>query len=521
MNSQIVLTLSAAKLKVFTRYEAYQCRIPRTKKVEDCKIEKYPTPQCVVDPCEQNSIPPEETLASWKSQLQSVVKIASGHFYMDTRFGRHNLHSINGTLQLYKARNIRRFVKQELDWFSETYRVPKHIRRVPEKTHINNFRSKVHNYSYDSVLPKYDMTPNELAQLCLTRLLSGDHMRYIVKLLNSQQGNTLCVYANSVRDIKSYVGRHDTTKVKKLVVILHIGKKRTVVNGTPEWSVFMSDDNNRGCHFAVAFVSFQENKIIYGDSLGWAAPVDLLSLVRNYSNALFNHQNQQSFQLSYYHQPLTKGNTTHSCSSCIFEYPLQNDGNICGIVAMITSAIFCLSDGKEEEIFQKFQFLSDPSKYNKFLRYVVITWFSEEKVDLSYLHTFDDTTENRELPDSNKMEEENDSEDVAYVDFQANDDVKNNVKKSSEKPLMCDAKNNVKNSSEKPLKCDDSEKLIKKCTHCDYQTDKTSNLKRHIGRKHGAELVKEVQSTHGSCLCLECGHKCFRIRDLQYHLIYS
>ena len=43
---------------------------------------------------------------------------------------------------------------------------------------------------------------------------------------------------------------------------------------------------------------------------------------------------------------------------------------------------------------------------------------------------------------------------------------------------------------------------------------------RHIKRKNGEEFVKDVQSNHGSCLCLECGHRCLRIRDLQYHLIY-
>ena len=55
-------------------------------------------------------------------------------------------------------------------------------------------------------------------------------MRYVVKLLNSQQRETLCVYANSVRDVKGYVERHDISNITNLVLILHVGKKRTYIN---------------------------------------------------------------------------------------------------------------------------------------------------------------------------------------------------------------------------------------------------------------------------------------------------
>ena len=38
------------------------------------------------------------------------------------------------------------------------------------------------------------MTPEELSQLCLKRLLSGDHMRYFVKIANQQEPEILYVY---------------------------------------------------------------------------------------------------------------------------------------------------------------------------------------------------------------------------------------------------------------------------------------------------------------------------------------
>ena len=34
---------------------------------------------------------------------------------------------------------------------------------------------------------------------------------------------------------------------------------------------------------------------------------------------------------------------------------------------------------------------------------------------------------------------------------------------------------------------------MKKCSDCSFETKKTSNLKRHVQRFHGADLVKDIQ----------------------------
>ena len=51
---------------------------------------------------------------------------------------------------------------------------------------------------------------------------------------------------------------------------------------------------------------------------------------------------------------------------------------------------------------------------------------------------------------------------------------------------------------------------MKKCSHCSFETKKTSNLKRHVELFHGADLVKNIQPKH-----------VVRIRDLQSHFISS
>ncbi|CAH3132808.1 unnamed protein product [Pocillopora meandrina] len=42
-------------------------------------------------------------------------------------------------------------------------------------------------------------------------------------------------------------------------------------------------------------------------------------------------------------------------------------------------------------------------------------------------------------------------------------------------------------------------------------------MKRHINRKHTRAVGKRAFQS-GKCLCLECGHRCFRIKDLRKHL---
>ena len=91
----------------------------------------------------------------------------------------------------------------------------------------------------------------------------------------------------------------------------------------------------------------------------------------------------------------------------------------------------------------------------------------------------------------------NDLEEVTFVDFPLTDEKE-----------ITKCNKNVKEN-------------MKKCSHCSFETKKTSNLKRHVQRFHGPDLVKNVQPKQGFCLRFECGQTFHRIRDLQRHLISS
>ena len=203
---------------------------------------------------------------------------------LECEFGRYCPRTIDAIQQLYKARDIRRMVEEEIDWFTESYRMPASISLYPSRVHLNNFRSKIHNHVYTEVIEIYETSPQELSQLCSKRLLSGDHMRYISKKVNRQQNEYICAYANSVHNVERYVNRNTVGGIvkNKLVLILHVGKKKILRNGKSEWSVFLSNINNRGCHFAVAFIDFDLHTILYGDSLGWSSPDQLPEIVKTF-----------------------------------------------------------------------------------------------------------------------------------------------------------------------------------------------------------------------------------------------
>ena len=120
------------------------------------------------------------------------------------------------------------------------------------------------------------MSPEELSQLCLKRLLSGNVFYLLetsftcdilLKIANQQEPEILYVYVNSARAIKKIADQQLIIKqgnIKHLVMILHIGKKRTIKDGKSLLTLFISDDNNRGCHFVAAFLNLQKNFIYYG-----------------------------------------------------------------------------------------------------------------------------------------------------------------------------------------------------------------------------------------------------------------
>ena len=94
VNNASALSLASERLKVFTRYEAYRCKIPPTQKNSNSAFRKFPQMPSLISPCEHKFLPPEETLKSWKKQLQDIIAIASGDYFVETDNGYYSLDSL-------------------------------------------------------------------------------------------------------------------------------------------------------------------------------------------------------------------------------------------------------------------------------------------------------------------------------------------------------------------------------------------------------------------------------------------
>ena len=110
------LSLGSERLKVFTRCEAYQCKIPPIKKFSNSAVRKFLQMLSLISPWEHKFLPPEETLKSWKKQLQDIIAIASGDYFVQTDTGYYSVDTNNGALQLYKSRRVRKLSECHLTW---------------------------------------------------------------------------------------------------------------------------------------------------------------------------------------------------------------------------------------------------------------------------------------------------------------------------------------------------------------------------------------------------------------------
>ena len=434
------LSLRLEQLTSFTRLNAYECKVPRTKRPTKETLRRYGVAQANVSPCDHFFIPPQDVLMSWKTQLQRAKDTAIGFHYIECEFGRYSVFTANGALQLHRAREIRKAVSQELDWFSESCRIPSNVSAVPSRVILNTFRSKIHHHSYSAVLPEFGMTPEELSRLCCQRLLSGDHIRWVVKKLNAQQQEMFCVYPNSVLCFQRYVDRYLETNPlpSRIGVIFNVQKVRSVKDGIERWETDVpSGFGNFGSHFSIAVLNIEENKVIYGDSLGWAPPTQLIPEIKKYYRALFKRE-MPEVTVSECHDSKNSG-FGHKCSTdCSISYPFQRDGNICGIVAVVMLSIACLSPQYFKHIVdvkrrncrtEPCAFIANPTQFGKYLRQVVMAWYCEGRVDLRYLlstralqisdvrqgEAQDDTED--PFNDEAFDEEDNDDDDVVRVEF--------------------------------------------------------------------------------------------------------
>ena len=359
------------------------------------------------------------------------------------------------------------------------------------------YQKLIHYTRMTETIPEFDMLPGELAYLCGRQHLSDMHIMWIAQKLNSMQSSAHVVFLNFITDIETYCERRAgdiNFCPSKLVFMLNVG-----LNGS---EVFIARERS-GCHFSIAVCEDDKEYVIYGDSLGWSIPHNLLDLINRYTRIIFEKEFETIVEC---HVSAQTAKQVHICNTdCLNYYPLQKDGDVCGIVVSVIASIVSLSPvvwdyitsvKKSTESRLPYYFIQEPTKYNKYLRSVLIVWFMKNFIDVEYV-----VPRYWLFGDENHDVEEQSSDSDSDIDVIRMEDPLDQIKE--EEPS-------------KKMKLGKDKHGQFACPSCPFTCSRSNNLKRHVQRKH-PDLGLEEKSKW-KCFCYECKEKFFRISDMKDHL---
>lgn len=140
-----------------------------------------------------------------------------------------------------------------------------------------------------------------------------------------------------------------------------------------------------------------------------------------------------------------------------------------------------------------------------YLRRVVMSWIADDQINIKHLVP----EEIVDLEDINvEMPSDSDSEpEVARGKLKLNSKSDDREAKSKKAP---------KSNGLQQKGTDGEGPKSHKCKHCPFETKKSSNLKRHVGRLHEG---MEEHKAEGNCHCIQCGFRCQKILHLRDHLL--
>ena len=390
-------TITPSLIRSFTRADAFECCLPRTKCIRgsSCGIMGYKEPQTqqLLDAFKMSYIPPEHQLIQWKEQITRSGSEEQKYWYAETTSGKMDLPTIQTLLRFHSATKIKKAVEQELSWFAGKYAKPQMVVEHPCASTVAKFQELLYTNRNDEMLQHCNMSPNELSRLCLNRWISDDHICWMTNILNRSQTDTYCVYLNGMinknpKTLRRFSKTIQPKPLKQILFALNVGAS--------EGKTFLATDTRRGCHWTLCLVDLTTKKIVYGDSLAWPIPDGLVNKVKGYINAATTEDGSDySITMCHDSDSISPSTGCHICNqNCAQFYPLQTCSSICGIVVIIMAALACLRPVVFKHISMLHSnltkrlpevFLRNPTVSSKYLRRVVVAWVAENKVNINYV----------------------------------------------------------------------------------------------------------------------------------------
>ncbi|XP_076437041.1 uncharacterized protein LOC143276435 [Babylonia areolata] len=279
---------------------------------------------------------------------------------------------------------------REQKWFESAFPVPGYIPDVDQVNSMEDFKDIIWNRPARELINEYGSTVEEMAVLCSEGLggwLYSSQLQWLADRANEQgtPALTVCVGMSTPDSLQRLASRHDVP-VERLVLLTSVG--RVPGQGVQRYKTFVGSPKRPGNHWVLVTLDLTDRPVImYCDSLGWEVPEDLLQWLAPYTGA-FGIENLDKPKVIVMHPPSPSGDQ-HKCTKKCRNYPLQICSNVCGVIAGVC-AVLAATD---EPYFRKLTgpkaddgiFLKHPSRYERFLRRVLIRWFMTKDLDVSIM----------------------------------------------------------------------------------------------------------------------------------------
>ena len=205
---------------------------------------------------------------------------------------RYNKASVNAALLMHNVRDWKDAVANEKRWFESRTKWPQSIRKKLSRVDIMAFMSLVHNHAHAERLVDLDMTSTELARVCSQRYLSDLHLSWVAGKLNAAQSRSFVIMINFISNVESFCERRIESRElppDNLIFMINVGKR----SGSD--TTYLGTNQIAGSHWSLTFYRSSTNSVLYGDSLGWPPPGELLNKMNLYLRKVGIRSKFQSF----------------------------------------------------------------------------------------------------------------------------------------------------------------------------------------------------------------------------------
>lgn len=220
------------------------------------------------------------------------------------------------------------------------------------------------------------------------RWLTDCEIDQVFQIINKTYENTIAFVSKPTRFMYSCSGLRKKiqnvqgkgTKVSKIILALNVGCNS---DGT----CYVSDDKQKGLHWALLAIDVTKCTAYYGDSLGWPLPTNIMSTVG--SNIKQIEEDLGIDIASSLNNITVIRNSADGSQSDLHTqfYPVQSCSNVCGIIVVCMAGLLC--DQWESWLAWDCQtyvpLLSNPTVNSRQLRLTAMSWIIENKINTNNL----------------------------------------------------------------------------------------------------------------------------------------